>query len=717
MTLPVTNLDTIDFEKLVDDARGLIPRYAPLWTDHNAHDPGITLIELLAWIADQEIYRVGFVGERHLKSFAALLGVRRTEGTARARAGMAAGQARRGPQRGRQEVRAGERNPSNWKGTPGSSIPRSRTFRSRRVSARLHQQDPPVAQRCTAAADRRCTAAADRRCTAAAVHAVAGASRIAVNYLSDRKGGVYVPDVSARRGSATDRTIVRPSDRAACRRRSRQTRGAGHFGQIGDCRSARQGRKELGPDRVRLPGRQRGLAARGRRVGRHARAGAHRRCVSAHPCTARESPSVPSSPSVLRPPRSVLRLRLDRGFFPVAPKLTKLALNVLPIVQLETIEAGMLARSNGLPDQVVSLDIANHPEAGPEVRPLTIFTEEGNTRVEWTPVPDLKRSGPNDSHYVVDKLRNRLRFGNGINGRIPPRHSAIRHDAFHVTHGREGNLGASLKWRLASSLGEFGKNLEPTSGGSDASSVEELIAKARGQAIERKALLTNDDLRDAALNLPGFAVGRADVLVRHDPSVPHQPIRGTRTLIVVPTRDPLTPPSGPVPAQYLDALREALAPRRLLGERLSIEGPSYVRVDIALRILIAPRIRCGRRTRRYRARDQCPAERSSSPRRWHALAARASGHRWRDQGDCRKGEGRLCDPAVQLVALGRRIEGEGNHARAHRDRHRGPCRYQSRTRDQPGDMHVDIPGRPIQLYARRSLANRRIRQFHSRKGR
>ena len=84
------------------------------------------------------------------------------------------------------------------------------------------------------------------------------------------------------------------------------------------------------------------------------------------------------------------------------------------------------------------------------------------------------------------------------------------------------------------------------------------------------------DLKDAAKNLPGFVVERADVVVRHDPSVPGQSIRGTRTLIVVPKRDPRQPPSGPVPPQYIDAIREALAPRRLLGERLSIEGPSYV---------------------------------------------------------------------------------------------------------------------------------------------
>jgi protoporphyrinogen oxidase len=28
-------------------ARSLLPRYARAWTDHNAHDPGITVLELM----------------------------------------------------------------------------------------------------------------------------------------------------------------------------------------------------------------------------------------------------------------------------------------------------------------------------------------------------------------------------------------------------------------------------------------------------------------------------------------------------------------------------------------------------------------------------------------------------------------------------------------------------------------------------------------------
>ncbi|MEY9418064.1 hypothetical protein ABIF69_004506 [Bradyrhizobium japonicum] len=558
MTLPVTRLDTVEFEQLVLDARGLIPRYAPQWTDHNLHDPGITLIELLAWIADQEIYRVGFVGDRHLKSFAALLGVHERKAQ---------------PARGLvwpPDKETGNAHKASNKAFVPITEPVELELNIRIVNPA--QPDIPFTLAFPqGSTDRTRLLLSDAQ--PLGVHAVAGASRIAVNYLSDRTGGVYVPDV-ARDAAAQqielsfDRPIVRPFDDDLDRL---VALGISVISEIAGAHE--EGAKGWGPIvfdyRVGAEGWQRvDVVSDGTLA--LARTGV----------VFLRIPAAAGTPSVLR-------LRFDRGFFPVAPKLTKLTLNVLPIVQLETIEAGMVARSNGLPDQVVSLDISNLPEPGTEILPLAILTEEENTRVEWARVPDFARSGPNDSHYVADTPRKRLRFGNGINGRIPPRDAAIRHDAFHVTHGREGNLGANLWWRLPGSLGDFGKNIEPISGGSEASSVKELIAEARKRAIGRDALLTNDDLRDAALNLPGFVVGRADVLVRHDPSVPGQQIRGTRTLIVVPGRDPLKRPPGPVPAQYLDAIRGELAPRRLLGERLSIEGPSYVDVDIALRILLA----------------------------------------------------------------------------------------------------------------------------------
>ena len=56
MPLPLPDLDTRTWGDLVDEARALIPRYAPDWTDHNLHDPGMTLIDLLAWLVEMDVY-------------------------------------------------------------------------------------------------------------------------------------------------------------------------------------------------------------------------------------------------------------------------------------------------------------------------------------------------------------------------------------------------------------------------------------------------------------------------------------------------------------------------------------------------------------------------------------------------------------------------------------------------------------------------------------
>jgi hypothetical protein len=57
-----------DGADLVQEARALIPRRAPAWTDHNVHDPGITFIELFAWLVEMQLYQLNRVGERPSRS-------------------------------------------------------------------------------------------------------------------------------------------------------------------------------------------------------------------------------------------------------------------------------------------------------------------------------------------------------------------------------------------------------------------------------------------------------------------------------------------------------------------------------------------------------------------------------------------------------------------------------------------------------------------------
>jgi len=73
--IPLPNLDDRRWSDFVDEGRSLIPTYAPDWTDHNVHDPGITVMELLAWVAEQDIYQLNRISDEHKRKFLALVGV------------------------------------------------------------------------------------------------------------------------------------------------------------------------------------------------------------------------------------------------------------------------------------------------------------------------------------------------------------------------------------------------------------------------------------------------------------------------------------------------------------------------------------------------------------------------------------------------------------------------------------------------------------------
>ncbi|GIK28266.1 MAG: putative baseplate assembly protein [Chloroflexi bacterium] len=75
MGFTTPRLDDRAFDDIVNEARARIPLYTPEWTDHNLSDPGITLIELFAWMTDVVLYRLNRVPDRHYVKFMELLGM------------------------------------------------------------------------------------------------------------------------------------------------------------------------------------------------------------------------------------------------------------------------------------------------------------------------------------------------------------------------------------------------------------------------------------------------------------------------------------------------------------------------------------------------------------------------------------------------------------------------------------------------------------------
>jgi hypothetical protein len=86
--LKLPTLDDLRHADLMAEARALLPSLAPTWTDHNPSDPGIMLVELLAWLTEMVLYRVDQVPESSTWAFLRLLNgpewVRPAEGDLRA---------------------------------------------------------------------------------------------------------------------------------------------------------------------------------------------------------------------------------------------------------------------------------------------------------------------------------------------------------------------------------------------------------------------------------------------------------------------------------------------------------------------------------------------------------------------------------------------------------------------------------------------------------
>lgn len=76
MGLKIPDLDDREYAEILEDARERIPIHAEEWTDHNVHDPGITILETLAWIAESYVYQLDQVTDNHRRKYLKLMGVR-----------------------------------------------------------------------------------------------------------------------------------------------------------------------------------------------------------------------------------------------------------------------------------------------------------------------------------------------------------------------------------------------------------------------------------------------------------------------------------------------------------------------------------------------------------------------------------------------------------------------------------------------------------------
>ena len=75
----IPTIDDRSFDSLLAEVRTRIARYTPewtpVWTDHNDNDPGITMVQVFAWLAEILTYRMSKTPELNYIKFLQLLGI------------------------------------------------------------------------------------------------------------------------------------------------------------------------------------------------------------------------------------------------------------------------------------------------------------------------------------------------------------------------------------------------------------------------------------------------------------------------------------------------------------------------------------------------------------------------------------------------------------------------------------------------------------------
>jgi hypothetical protein len=622
MPLPLPNLDDRRFQDLRDEALARIPVHNPEWTNYNQSDPGVTLVELFAFMTENLLYRCNQIPERNRRKFLNLLGVPLQ--TANSARGLVTFSNERGPLEtvtlnSGLEVSAGQ-------------VP----FRTERamdvlpIEAQVYFKRPvenPAPELVSYYNLLYASYTGDQPTDFQLYETVALDARL--------QDGVAIGQ-EAVGNSLWIALLLRSGDNPAQDMQTARDTLAGKTLSLGVVPVLDAAAREL------LPGGQ--LNTNGEALLQYEIPNVPadgllpddpaQRVANYRPLISNPQGDVLSAPGVVEitlPSAAELKLwanlnPLEGGVGDFPPALddtnlndrliTWLRVRATSSVQARLLWAGIntgfvtqrasvagerLPDGTGAPDQVVR--VARTPVIPGSVQ-LSVTTN-GGTRV-WQAIDDLTAAGPEVPTFdprqppgsktttntlvevfALDAASGELRFGDGTHGKRPPAGAVVRAD-YDYGMGAAGNVGAgSINTSPALPAGLKVTNPVRTWGGADAETVATGEKQITRYLQHRDRLVNASDFATITLRTPGVNIGRVDVLPAFNPSISqNEPgdAAGAVTLMVIPSYDPKHP-DAPEPDQlFLDTICNYLNPRRLITTEVFLRGPDYQDIWISVGI-------------------------------------------------------------------------------------------------------------------------------------
>lgn len=289
-----------------------------------------------------------------------------------------------------------------------------------------------------------------------------------------------------------------------------------------------------------------------------------------------------------------LRCRLVEGGYRVdrEPKLTMLAPNTVSATNLATLEYESLGHSNGMPGQTFTLLYKPVQPASLELI-LMVSDGEGSREQEtWTRVDDFLASGPDDTHFTLNAATGIIKFGNDAHGRIPEVNTEVIARRYRYGGGAAGNVGTDAITSLkAYAVGvKSVTNLRPAVGGRDMQSIEDLKLDVPQALRSQGRAVTAEDYEFLAAGAGGVLAAKVAPL--HNPNVPDIEVPGALTVHILPDvyfGTALSPSRPPNPSPDLVAhICRQLDPYRMVTAEVYVAGAPFLEVRIDADVTVDP---------------------------------------------------------------------------------------------------------------------------------
>ena len=273
---------------------------------------------------------------------------------------------------------------------------------------------------------------------------------------------------------------------------------------------------------------------------------------------------------------------LKDGSFEIPPKIKSIHLNSVLATQHHT-TTEIIEKSNGWPNQHFAL--SNRPIF--DVLQVHVSTnhddDSSEEMTEWKRVDDFDTSGPDDLQYIVDYDNGSIMFGNGFHGDIPPVDSKIMVSYTYGTANDEylDNTKDSITLKISSdkkysSIKNINAKLITKS--SHGETIQEAMTRARKETQTPFKAVTGYDYEYIAKNTPGLRVARVFAI----------PDEQNNEMVIVAV--PYSSLPNPLPSKgFLQTLSAHIEKHRPITTKTSVVSPNYIEISISANVTIDKR--------------------------------------------------------------------------------------------------------------------------------